>query len=250
MLKNTFLHIPGVGKRTEEKLWENKVIFWEDFFQNQRKIPLPKNLLKRIEKHLLLSLKALKEKDILFFYKSLPSTDYWRIYPEFKTEAVFLDIETTGLSPYQSEITVVGVYNGDTYCSFVRGINLEKFKEEIKKYRLVITYGGSRFDIPFLKFNLKGISLPPVHIDLLYLLRGLGYRGGLKRIESQLGIQRAEEVKNLNGYDAVLLWYKYLRGRKDSLKLLLRYNQEDCKNLKSLIEFSVEEKRKLHFPGG
>ena len=34
MLKNTFIHIPGIGPKTEQRLWDSGTHNWEDFIQN------------------------------------------------------------------------------------------------------------------------------------------------------------------------------------------------------------------------
>ena len=60
-------------------------------------------------------------------------------------------------------------------------------------------------------------------------------KGGFKAVERQLGISR--ESKGVNGWDAVLLWRKYLEyNDEDALALLLKYNKEDVINLKTLRE--------------
>ena len=42
--------------------------------------------------------------------------------------------------------------------------------------------------MPFLAVTFPQLLVPPVHIDLRFLLYRLGYSGGLKRIESTLGL--------------------------------------------------------------
>lgn len=44
-------------------------------------------------------------------------------------------------------------------------------------------------------------------------------------------IERQEELKGLNGYDAIKLWKAYLNGSTDSLELLISYNRADTENL-------------------
>jgi hypothetical protein len=73
-------------------------------------------------------------------------------------------------------------------------------------------------------------------IDLLYPLRRLGLTGGLKRIETELGLSRSDETTGLSGFDAVRLWYKYKRGSQAALDTLVRYNIEDIQNLEIIIE--------------
>jgi hypothetical protein len=68
-------------------------------------------------------------------------------------------------------------------------------------------------------------------------LRRLGYHGGLKSIERQLGLQRDGALKQVNGYLAVLLWREYKRGNRGALDTLIRYNLEDVVNLQYLADF-------------
>jgi uncharacterized protein YprB with RNaseH-like and TPR domain len=70
------------------------------------------------------------------------------------TEA-YLDIETTGLSPRYSEITVVGIHldNGsDTRFTQLVGIEVtvENMLVTLDGVDSIYTYNGSRFDLPFI----------------------------------------------------------------------------------------------------
>ena len=49
----------------------------------------------------------------------------WRLYEFFKEDAVFLDIETTGLSKNSYDITVFGLYDGINTKIMIKGINLD-----------------------------------------------------------------------------------------------------------------------------
>ena len=61
-------------------------------------------------------------------------------------------------------------------------------------------------------------------IDLRYILYSLGFKGGLKSIEHQLGTDRAD-LRDIDGYFAVLLWNEYVRtGDQKALDTLLAYN--------------------------
>ncbi|MGI0151573.1 MAG: ribonuclease H-like domain-containing protein, partial [Thermoplasmata archaeon] len=82
---------------------------------------------------------------------------------------------------------------------------------------------------------------PAAHIDLRFVLRRLGYSGGLKRIEQELRLGEREGVEGLRGLDAVRLWQEWRRGRRESLDLLIEYNRADTVNLEPLLEFSVAE---------
>ena len=57
----------------------------------------------------------------------------------------------------------------------------------------------------------------------------------MKAVERQLGIDR--RLKDMNGWEAVKLWWKYVNDYDDgALATLLEYNKEDVVNLKSLKE--------------
>ena len=117
---------------------------------------------------------------------------------------------------------------------------LEEFEEAIKPYGVLVTFFGSGFDLPFLRREFGDLREGRVHLDLCYLMRRLGFRGGLKRVEENLGIVRSEETRELSGWDAVRLWRDYERGSRRALELLLRYNQEDVENLQALLWFAVQ----------
>lgn len=240
MLKQTFIHIPGVGERTERLLWKNNILCWEDYLRNSYQVKLPRKIHLNISFFLNSSFDALSQGKANFFKKLLPEKELWRIYPEFKKRTVFLDIETTGLDIGGSYVTVVGLFDGKNVQFFVQGRNMHDFVRAIKRYSVIVTYNGKQFDIPFLKGTFRGLHFPQAHIDLRYPLYKLGYSGGLKKIEKDLGIKRDKAVNRLNGYDAVLLWNRYLDGEREALELLLKYNREDVVNLKYLMEFVYE----------
>jgi len=156
---------------------------------------------------------------------------------------VFLDIETTGLNMWGFEITTIALYNGESISYYIKDQNLDDFLDEIKKYKCIVTYNGKSFDIPFIESHF-GIKLNHAHIDLRYILASLGYTGGLKSCEVQLGIDRGD-LKDVDGYFAVLLWLGYQEnGNKKALETLLAYNIQDTVNLETLMVISCNLKIK------
>ena len=153
----------------------------------------------------------------------------------------FLDIETTGLSPYYSEITVIGihVFDGlDTRFVQLVGdeVTIDNVLSALNGVEVIYTYNGRRFDLPFIN-NRLGINLAELftHHDLMYDCWKNNLYGGLKSVEQQLGITR--RLKDINGYDAVRLWWRYVNDYdEDALDTLLEYNREDVINLKTLKE--------------
>jgi len=233
MLKNTFLHIPGIGIKTEQRIWESGIHNWEDFTSDSP-IHLSKFKLATISAFLEESKQHLKSGNPGYFSKLLPSNQHWRFFPEFRDSTVYLDIETTGLRTWGSEITTISLYNGESIFYYVKGQNLDDFLDEIDKYKVIVTYNGKSFDIPFIESHF-GIRLDHAHIDLRYILASLGYRGGLKSCEIQLGIDRGD-LKDIDGFFAVLLWYDYEENHnKKALETLLAYNIQDVLTLEQLM---------------
>src|SRR3989475_81008 len=93
--------------------------------------------------------------------------------------------------------------------SFIQGDNLEDLPAAMERVKLLVTFNGSRFDVPFLRKAFPRMALDQIHLDLVHPLRRLGFVGGLKAIESQVGILRSEETTGLGGFDAVRLWHAF-----------------------------------------
>ena len=184
------------------------------------------------------SIERYEEGDAAFFNSCLPSRERWRLYGDFRARAAFLDIETTGLSPVSSYITLIGVLDSEGYTAFVQGENLPDFREAIEKYDLVVTFNGAAFDLPYIEHHFGSLFKNVAHIDLRFPLRRLDLKGGLKRIESRLGVGRPSELSSMDGYDAVLLWQMWREGDKAARDTLIRYNAEDVLSLPALAEIA------------
>jgi uncharacterized protein YprB with RNaseH-like and TPR domain len=80
------------------------------------------------------------------------------------------------------------------------------------------------------------------HIDLRYILYSLGFKGGLKGCERQLGIDRGD-LKDIDGFFAVLLWDEYQKtGNSKALDTLLAYNVQDTVTLEDLMVTAYNRK--------
>jgi uncharacterized protein YprB with RNaseH-like and TPR domain len=236
MLKHTFIHIPGIGPVAERRLWSAGFGTWEDYLQRCHQCPFLVAMRNRINSYLEESVAALNRADCRYFETLLPPGKMWRLYGDLRGKTAFVDIETTGLYMGPNAITLIGLYNGRDTKVFIQGINLEEFKNEIKKYQLIVTFNGKRFDVPFIRCVLGNLPDGQAHLDLMYPLRRLGYRGGLKSVEAQMGIGREGTLKQVDGFLAVLLWREYKRGNKAALDTLVRYNLEDVVNLQFLAD--------------
>src|SRR5258708_23901960 len=137
-------------------------------------------------------------------------------------------------------VTMVGLYDGRKYEVFVEGDKLQELPAQLRNCSVVVTFNGAGFDLRFLKVAFPDLKLPPIHIDLRWVTRKLGMKGGLKSVEEKLGLKRAEEVEDLTGYDATVLWAKHLRGEKSALAQLIQYNTEDVVHLKAIMEIAYD----------
>ncbi len=233
MLFNTFVHIPGIGETTERRLWQAGITAWDEFVE-----PYPEFLsgqkIRLINEHLARSRAQAEQQTPLDFLRQLPAAQRWRLFPHYRASVAYLDIETTGLSFTDHSITTISLYDGTRVFTYVQGENLADFAEDIGQYQLLVTYNGKGFDIPMLERHF-GFRLSQAHIDLRPLLQGLGFVGGLKGCEKQLGLDRGD-LSGVDGYFAVLLWREYQRTKaRRVLETLLAYNVEDAVNLELLL---------------
>lgn len=233
MLTNTFVHIQGVGVKTEQKLWESGFTDWDCISQGA-----PHGLIKKrngfLHAGIEESIKNLDDNNPAYFGCRLQSGQAWRMFPEFRSSIAYVDIETTGLDRGCDEITTIALFDGRSIRTYVQGENLGRFADDIRDYRVLVTYNGKSFDVPFMEryFNSR---LNHAQIDLRYILKSLGFSGGLKSCERQLGMSRGD-LGEVDGFLAVYLWDRYKRkGDLKALESLLAYNVQDTINLERLI---------------
>jgi uncharacterized protein YprB with RNaseH-like and TPR domain len=233
MIQNTFMHIQSIGQVTEQRLWEWGFSNW-DAFTDDISIPLSEKRNYFLRKGIDESKHHLDQNNPAYFSRSLPANQSWRFFPEFRNSTVFLDIETTGLERHFHSITTIALYDGHEIKTFVHGQNLDDFIDEIYKYKVIVTYNGKCFDIPFIE-SFFNIRLNHAHIDLRYVLHSLGFRGGLKRCERQVGLDRGD-LRDVDGFLAVLLWDEFVKaGKRQVLETLLAYNVQDAVTLENLM---------------
>jgi hypothetical protein len=233
MLEHTFCHIPGIGPKTERHLWRAGLHSWHAAAR-EPKLPLSASKADSVRRDSAESIVRLDAGDAPFFYRRLPSGEQWRLFPDFRRRIAYLDIETTGLGGPEAIITTITVYDGDRLHHYVHGENLLDFRDDIWAYDVLVTYNGKQFDLPFIR-RVLGVPVRQPHIDLRYVLASLGYRGGLKGCERQFGLDR-DDLADVDGYFAVLLWHHYQRtGNPRALNTLLAYNTLDAINLEALL---------------
>jgi uncharacterized protein len=172
MLTNSYIHLPGIFATIERKIWGCGIKSWDEFRKEPHRAGLPESKLKQILEGISTSKEKLNALDHTYFANNLPKKEHWQAYREFRNDTIFLDIETTELSPYHDEITMIGVHGSDGTKVFIRGIDLEDFPQALKRCKVIVTFNRARFDLPFIEHHLPGVSFDQLHIDLLYPLAG------------------------------------------------------------------------------
>ena len=121
-------------------------------------------------------------------------------------------------------------------------MNLDGLPSFLSRFNLIVTYNGKCFDIPFIE-RYFGATVTTPHIDLRYVLAGMGYKGGLKSCERQLNLPIRKGMEEIDGYTAVLLWDYFCRTKDQrSLETLLAYNYEDSVRLEWLMIEAYNQK--------
>jgi len=235
MLTQTFIHAPGIGPKTEQFFWNNDVRNWRDYLDRAKRGHLCSGRLRALPAVINASVSALAKGDVDFFFGALPTTERWRLLSTFRHRIGYVDIETTGLFRGFDTITVIALSDGHQTQTFVAGRNLDKFPKVAARYRLLVTYGGASFDIPFIN-GAFGRFNPQAYVDLRYPLARLGLSGGLKEVERVIGMRRPRGIRELDGLDAALLWHRYQRGDHGALERLVEYARHDVLSLEPLAD--------------
>ena len=157
-------------------------------------------------------------------------------YPE---KVLFIDVETTGLSHFYDEITIAGWSLGGRPSTFIKGGQCDELLNAADDAVAMVTFNGIRFDQRFLVKEFPEVRLPSVHLDLMYLCRRLGLTGGQKAIETALRLNFREEISDVDGFAAVLLWHQYLRGDIDALEKLILYNRADIAAMGAILDHVI-----------
>ena len=161
------------------------------------------------------------------------------------SNGIYLDIETTGLSPANSHVTVIGTAFLDGERPILRQFVCEKPTDEKKLLRefadylkgcyRVIHFNGNTFDIPYLKKKFSFYRLDDPFFDMSFTDL---YQTG-KRIAPLLQMSSLKQkdfekafsyprTDRLSGSECVSAYRSYLRtGEEAFLDKILLHNKED-----------------------
>jgi len=233
MIHSSFCFLPGIGSTSERRLWRQGLVTWSQFLSRPSIDRIGRGRKAVYDNHIAKAMEQYAGDNARYFGVVFPSREHWRLYEWLRPRAAYLDIETDSFGG----ITVVGLYGQGRMTSFVRGESLSarRLAKELRQYDLLVTFCGTTFDLPMLLSQFPELPLDQPHVDLCLLGRRLGYRGGLKAIEKQLGLHRAEELEGMSGDAAIRCWNRWRHGRDEQARArLLHYNEADCVNLQPL----------------
>jgi len=237
------LILDHIGEGTEKKIWSQGIHTWEDFLKTKEIKGISYSRKPQYDTAIKKAIEALREGRLEYFQEILPKRYTWRLLPELWEDAAYLDIETTGLSVY-STVTLIGIYAKGNVYSLIHGQNLDKnaIIDALKDSKIIITFNGAMFDLPFIEHHFPG-ALPDLpHVDLRFAGRQAGLKGGLKKIEVAMGITRPDDLVGVDGYEAVRLWRRWTRQNdNEALDKLVRYNREDIVNLEELAKIIINK---------
>ncbi len=246
LAKRSFLHLTGISFDREKHLWKQGIQSWEDFESSEAPLlaelaPGDEARRERWRKDMRFARLAWEEEDLLFFQQRWPKEALWRLVPEFLDRIAYLDIETTGLGmpPRAASTTVTFLFRDQVYQEHEEKKKAELIRWVLAESRLLCTFFGENFDVPFLEAEF-GIPFERAHIDLCPWFKRLGYKGGLKKIETLVPELPKRASLDLNGRDAVHLWALHQQGSEGALETLLHYNAEDVVMLEPLLAKCLE----------
>ena len=182
-----------------------------------------------------------------------PDLRYLDSFPFSREEFLFFDIETTGFSPRNTSLYLIGaVCFLDEHWTFLQWFAetpseeceiLNAFLAFCRSFRAVVHFNGDGFDIPYLLFKAEKYTLSDTlssmqSIDLYRLTRP--YKKYLKlthinqkSLESFLGIEREDRY---NGGELIKIYQSYCQLKDaDALSLLLLHNLDDLKGMTKLL---------------
>ncbi len=248
MLNRSFIFARGLTEELERALWSRGVVSWDVLRAHPGEaaevigVSKAQKLVEAVGE----AQQARDKGDLAWFRTNWPVRESWRLWEGFcaPEQVALVDIETTGLTPGYDQITVIGLADSSTARAFVAGKpqpgdeTLAKFTEAMRPYRLLVTFNGAQFDVPFMEkhFRDENFHFDMPHLDLIFPARSIGLGGGLKDMEKQVGIERAADIKDMRGMEAIQLWGQWKNGDVAAYKRLTTYCKADCVNLHAFAE--------------
>lgn len=243
MLKISFSCLKGFSDSAEQKIWQLGCLTWEHIAYLPSGTFSPdktRSLATEINRAKIAYIAQLPD----YFIHRFKHANKVRVFKDFQENSAVLDIETTGLGKKDIVTTIALLKKGIIHV-FINGVDLDNFLFMLKDVRLLITFNGTRFDLPFLRKHFS-IDLNMPHLDLMPVLNALGYRGGQKKCEETCLMRRTfSQCKS--GKDAIRLWKEWeSKKNRNALQNLAVYNAEDVFMIEKLAVMAYNRVMKIY----
>jgi len=247
MLCSSFQLAPGLGRRSEQRLWQHGVLRWQDYdpcggLLTSHSDALLRPALERAQA-------AFDAREVDDLARLLPPEEHWRLFGEFADGAAYLDIETSDDTVGAGFISAIGMLDRRGPRLLLAGPALQSFPELASGWSMLVTFNGSSFDLPILRRVFPDWQPPLAHIDLRHVLRRLGYSGGLKAIERRVPLLHLARPAHLDGLSAGQACGLFALGRngdRAALRRFAEYNLYDVINLRTLMAYAYNALVEAH----
>lgn len=238
-IKRNLCLLKGIGPVTEGIIQEKGLQYISDLLKDPRWKNEAHEVLKCIESNMIDKL------------RKRGAADYELLALFREDDLVFIDIETTGLWATQPLFLVGILYKENDKLKLqqylARNLNEEKPLMEavyprLKDYKVVVSYNGKKFDIPYLESRWTECGmyykLNCYHLDLLYHARRhfKHYFHDCKLVtleENLLGHKRNDDIP---GYLIPRAYYDFIKsGDTSIIKKILKHNALDLLSLARML---------------
>jgi len=114
MLRNTFIHVPGFGIKSEQRIWSSGFILGTTYSAEIPNASIWKGGYPKTVYRILSRASLRGNPNLLRKFITKP-TRFWRFSRQFRESTAYLDIETTGLDSWSNEITTIALYDGNPF---------------------------------------------------------------------------------------------------------------------------------------
>ena len=238
LLYISLIQVSNISVKKEEQYWKKGIISLEDLIENsENQLSFIPSDLEREITDIVNDAGHSVEKIAAVFEEKSGKRDFYRIAYSIPEDVLFLDIETTGLSPIYHYITMVGWMMNGKYGCWVAGTDQTEMQEVCQKAKMIVTFNGTKFDTKFLDGILPHLKIgEKPNLDLMHLCKRFGFIHGQKSIEKELQFKRPDNIGECNGKEAIALWYKFIFGDDTALNALIEYNFYDILGMAYILD--------------
>jgi uncharacterized protein YprB with RNaseH-like and TPR domain len=172
----------------------------------------------------------------------------------------FFDIETSNLKANVGVLLSYAIKDNDSNEVLGRVITkkelfsdssdkkiVQECQNDLMKFDIIVTYYGTRFDIPFVRTRAiyHGLEFPAygeiVHTDLYYIVRNKFCLTSNKLVVACVVLLGDSSKTDIN-YE---LWFRAAQGRKDALDYVWEHNQADVIDTGRLYHRVIPFKKRM-----